>query len=146
VGTVALLELQNFQVGAPIITAWRGKKRGWPISSKQTTGFGCPACRKWFEGGPPGDSEHDETREFSAFGTNPTNEAIIIDGEAIFLDQLPPELGISASSLAPVNISPEPQVLPGNDLTCPGCGILLRLNGFVINADWNPIAKAWRGW
>jgi hypothetical protein len=146
VGTVALLELQNIQVGPPIVTAWRGKRKGWPIAFRQIAGFGCPICRKWFEGGPPGDSELYQTGEFSAFGAPPTNEAIVIDGEAVFLDQLPPELEINSSGLGLANTPSKPQVLPGLDLTCPGCETLLRLNGFVINADWHSIAKAWVGW
>lgn len=33
----------------------------------------------------------------------------------------------------------------GGDLNCPHCGRRLKLNPFTINADWRPIAAAWRG-
>jgi|GEM_PF-526056 len=40
------------------------------------------------------------------------------------------------------------EVIPsalGTELPCPNCGKTIRLNRFTINADWRPIAKAWRG-
>ena len=33
----------------------------------------------------------------------------------------------------------------GNELPCPKCGKPLKLNSFTINADWRPVARAWRG-
>lgn len=33
----------------------------------------------------------------------------------------------------------------GTELPCPNCGKLVKLNPFTINADWRPIAEAWRG-
>lgn len=32
----------------------------------------------------------------------------------------------------------------GHQVTCPHCGQALQLNPFVIEADWRPIAKAWK--
>jgi hypothetical protein len=32
----------------------------------------------------------------------------------------------------------------GHPLTCPHCGHALHLNPFVIEADWRPVAKAWK--
>ncbi len=31
----------------------------------------------------------------------------------------------------------------GTDLPCPNCGKAVRLNPFVIEADWRPVAAAW---
>jgi hypothetical protein len=33
----------------------------------------------------------------------------------------------------------------GTELPCPKCGRAVRLNPFVIEADWRPVAAAWRG-
>ena len=33
---------------------------------------------------------------------------------------------------------------PGTNFACPACGMSLKLNPFTINADWRPIAAAWR--
>ena len=33
----------------------------------------------------------------------------------------------------------------GTELPCPRCGKPVRLNPFVIEADWRPVAAAWRG-
>ena len=33
----------------------------------------------------------------------------------------------------------------GTELPCPNCGKPVQLNPFVIEADWRPIAAAWRG-
>jgi WD40 repeat protein len=33
----------------------------------------------------------------------------------------------------------------GQEIDCPNCGQRLKLNPFTINADWRPIAEAWRG-
>ncbi|MEI6501392.1 MAG: hypothetical protein WCP21_10260, partial [Armatimonadota bacterium] len=33
----------------------------------------------------------------------------------------------------------------GTELPCPHCGKAVQLNPFVIEADWRPIAAAWRG-
>ena len=38
-----------------------------------------------------------------------------------------------------------PESALGNEIPCPRCGKHLKLNSFTINADWRPIAKAWRG-
>jgi WD40 repeat protein len=32
----------------------------------------------------------------------------------------------------------------GREVSCTGCGARLRLNDFFLEADWRPIAKAWR--
>ena len=32
-----------------------------------------------------------------------------------------------------------------NQHRCPHCGKVVRLNSFVIEADWRPVAAAWRG-
>jgi len=32
----------------------------------------------------------------------------------------------------------------GQPVTCPLCGHALQLNPFVIEADWRPVAKAWK--
>lgn len=33
----------------------------------------------------------------------------------------------------------------GNEIPCPNCGKAVKLNPFIIEADWRPIAAAWRG-
>lgn len=33
----------------------------------------------------------------------------------------------------------------GTELPCPNCGKRVKLNAFVIKADWRPVAAAWRG-
>jgi len=33
----------------------------------------------------------------------------------------------------------------GTELPCPNCGMTVKLNPFVIEADWRPVAAAWRG-
>ncbi len=33
----------------------------------------------------------------------------------------------------------------GTELPCPHCGKAVKLNPFVIEADWRPVAAAWRG-
>jgi len=33
----------------------------------------------------------------------------------------------------------------GTELPCPQCGQPLKLNPFTLNADWRPVARAWRG-
>ena len=33
----------------------------------------------------------------------------------------------------------------GTELPCPRCGKPVKLNPFVIEADWRPVAKAWQG-
>jgi WD40 repeat protein len=33
----------------------------------------------------------------------------------------------------------------GTEIECAGCGSRLRVNPFTIDADWRPVAKAWRG-
>lgn len=38
-----------------------------------------------------------------------------------------------------------PAAALGTELPCPHCGKAVRLNPFVINADWRPVAAAWRG-
>ena len=38
-----------------------------------------------------------------------------------------------------------PKEALGKEIGCPKCGKRLKLNPFTINADWRPIAKAWRG-
>ncbi len=38
-----------------------------------------------------------------------------------------------------------PEAALGTELPCPHCGKVVRLNSFVIEADWRPIAAAWRG-
>jgi hypothetical protein len=32
----------------------------------------------------------------------------------------------------------------GCELPCPNCGEMIKLNPFIINANWRPISKAWR--
>jgi hypothetical protein len=32
----------------------------------------------------------------------------------------------------------------GKTISCPQCGKSLQLNPFTINADWHPIAEAWK--
>jgi len=32
----------------------------------------------------------------------------------------------------------------GTELPCPNCGKPVKLNEFVIEADWRPVAAAWR--
>jgi WD40 repeat protein len=31
------------------------------------------------------------------------------------------------------------------ELSCPNCGEMIKLNPFTIDADWQPVALAWRG-
>jgi len=38
-----------------------------------------------------------------------------------------------------------PEAALGTELPCPHCGKVVRLNSFVIEADWRPVAAAWRG-
>ena len=33
----------------------------------------------------------------------------------------------------------------GTELPCPNCGKAVKLNPFVIEADWRPVAAAWKG-
>lgn len=33
----------------------------------------------------------------------------------------------------------------GTEIECASCGSRLRVNPFTIDADWRPVAKAWRG-
>ncbi len=33
----------------------------------------------------------------------------------------------------------------GTEIPCPHCSKPIKLNPFIINADWRPVAKAWRG-
>ncbi len=33
----------------------------------------------------------------------------------------------------------------GTEVACPHCGTVVRLNPFVIEADWRPVAAAWKG-
>ena len=33
----------------------------------------------------------------------------------------------------------------GTALPCPNCGEMVKLNPFVVEADWRPVAQAWRG-
>ncbi len=37
------------------------------------------------------------------------------------------------------------QAALGTEVACPHCGKAVRLNPFVIEADWRPVAAAWRG-
>jgi WD40 repeat protein len=37
-----------------------------------------------------------------------------------------------------------PESALGIELPCPNCGQLIKLNPFTINADWQPVAKAWK--
>ena len=47
-----------------------------------------------------------------------------------------------AASAAPVVDSP---IRPGQPTSCPDCAKPIKLNPFTINADWHPIAEAWKG-
>jgi len=38
-----------------------------------------------------------------------------------------------------------PESTLDTELPCPNCGKMVKLNQFVIEADWRPIAKAWNG-
>jgi WD40 repeat protein len=38
-----------------------------------------------------------------------------------------------------------PSAALGTELPCPHCGKAVKLNPFVIEADWRPVAAAWRG-
>jgi WD40 repeat protein len=38
-----------------------------------------------------------------------------------------------------------PESALGTELPCPNCGKMVKLNPFVIEADWRPVAAAWRG-
>lgn len=38
-----------------------------------------------------------------------------------------------------------PESTLGAELPCPNCGKPIKLNPFTIEADWRPVAKAWRG-
>jgi len=38
-----------------------------------------------------------------------------------------------------------PQDALGTELPCPNCGKPVKLNDFVIQAEWRPVAAAWRG-
>lgn len=38
-----------------------------------------------------------------------------------------------------------PESALGTELPCPQCGRVIMLNPFAIDADWRPVAKAWRG-
>ena len=38
-----------------------------------------------------------------------------------------------------------PESALGTEIACPHCGEQVRLNPFVIEADWRPVAKAWLG-
>lgn len=42
-------------------------------------------------------------------------------------------------------IETSPYGTPGTGLLCPNGSKAVRLNPFTINADWLPVAKAWRG-
>jgi len=42
-------------------------------------------------------------------------------------------------------IASEPDSTPGTELPCPNCGKQIKLNPFTIDADWRPVAAAWRG-
>ena len=37
-----------------------------------------------------------------------------------------------------------PGVALGTELPCPNCGKPVKLNPFVVEADWRPVAAAWR--
>jgi WD40 repeat protein len=37
-----------------------------------------------------------------------------------------------------------PESAVGAELPCPHCGEVVKLNRFVIEADWRPVAAAWR--
>jgi len=38
-----------------------------------------------------------------------------------------------------------PETALGTELPCPACGEMVTLNPFVIDADWRPVAEAWKG-
>ncbi|MBM3498557.1 MAG: hypothetical protein FJX74_07775, partial [Armatimonadetes bacterium] len=38
-----------------------------------------------------------------------------------------------------------PESALGAELPCPSCGQAVKLNPFVIEADWRPVAEAWKG-
>lgn len=38
-----------------------------------------------------------------------------------------------------------PASVLGTELPCPRCGKPVKLNPFMIEADWRPVAAAWRG-
>jgi WD40 repeat protein len=38
-----------------------------------------------------------------------------------------------------------PESSLGTELPCPNCGQPVKLNPFVIEADWRPVAEAWQG-
>ena len=38
-----------------------------------------------------------------------------------------------------------PETALGTELPCPNCGRPVKLNPFVLEADWRPVAAAWAG-
>ena len=43
------------------------------------------------------------------------------------------------------NWSEAPEEALDTELPCPSCSKVVKLNPFVIEADWHPVAVAWRG-
>jgi WD40 repeat protein len=57
-----------------------------------------------------------------------------------------PEGGTHGWGCPPCRVWSEiPESALGTERPCPNCGKTVKLNPFTINADWRPIAAAWRG-